>query len=118
MDQTSHTTQNHLKNTCKMCKGLGYIIEHKIVSEYDQNTPVEFATPCPACRGNQSDHRTGIPQMFSEADMGKFDFTRYGGGTGNIEHVEQLPGSVRLHIRFGEELKVIDQKWLLRSKYK
>ena len=39
-------------------------------------------------------------------------------GTGNIEHVEQLPGSVRLHIRFGEELKVIDQKWLLRSKYK
>ena len=39
-------------------------------------------------------------------------------GTGNIEHVEQLPGSVRLHIRFGEELKVIDQKWLLRTKYK
>ncbi len=29
-------------------------------------------------------------------------------GIGNIEHVEQLPGSVRLHIRFGEELKVID----------
>ena len=73
MDQTSHTTQSHLKNTCNVCKGLGYIIEHKIVSEYDQNTPVEFATPCPACRGNQSDHRTGIPQMFSEADMGKFD---------------------------------------------
>ena len=39
-------------------------------------------------------------------------------GTGNIEHVEQLPGSVGLHIRFGEELKVIDQKWLLRTKYK
>lgn len=39
-------------------------------------------------------------------------------GTGNIEHVEQLPGSVRLHIRFGEELKVINQKWLLRTKYK
>ena len=70
MDQTSHTTQSHLKNTCKVCKGLGYIIEHKIVSEYDQNTPVEFATPCPACRGNQSDHRTGIPQMFQRQTWG------------------------------------------------
>ena len=30
MDQTSHTTQSHLKNTCNVCKGLGYIIEHKI----------------------------------------------------------------------------------------
>ena len=44
-------------------------------------------------------------------------------GTGNIEHVEQLPGSVRLHIRFGEELKVIDQnpdctEAYLRTKYK
>jgi hypothetical protein len=25
---------------------------------------------------------------------------------------------VSLHIRFGEELKVIDQKWLLQTKYK
>ncbi|MDO4621901.1 MAG: hypothetical protein Q4B22_03010 [Eubacteriales bacterium] len=39
-------------------------------------------------------------------------------GEGIIEAVEQLQGSVRLHIRFGNELKKIDQKWLERSKYK
>ena len=38
-------------------------------------------------------------------------------GEGCIEEIEQGTGSVSLHIRFGEELKVIDQKWLLRTKY-
>lgn len=38
-------------------------------------------------------------------------------GEGAVEAIEQLQGSVRLHIRFGEELKKIDQKWLLRTKY-
>ena len=38
-------------------------------------------------------------------------------GTGYVEHIEQMECSVRLHIRFGEELKIIDQKWLLRTKY-
>ena len=39
-------------------------------------------------------------------------------GEGCIEKIEQGTGSVTLHIRFGEELKVIDQKWLLRTKYR
>ena len=39
-------------------------------------------------------------------------------GIGIIEGIEQMTGSVRLSIRFGEEVKVIDQKWLLRTKYK
>ena len=38
-------------------------------------------------------------------------------GEGCIEKIEQGAGSVTLHIRFGEERKVIDQKWLLRTKY-
>lgn len=38
-------------------------------------------------------------------------------GEGIVEKIEQLTGSVRLHIRFGEEIKMIDQKWLLRTKY-
>ncbi|MDO4647093.1 MAG: hypothetical protein Q4B26_00485 [Eubacteriales bacterium] len=38
-------------------------------------------------------------------------------GEGLVEQVEALEASVRLHIRFGEELKKIDQKWLVRSKY-
>nr|WP_308649075.1 hypothetical protein [uncultured Agathobacter sp.] len=39
-------------------------------------------------------------------------------GPGTIEQIEKLEGSVRLHIRFGDDLKKIDQKWLLRTKYK
>ena len=39
-------------------------------------------------------------------------------GAGVIEDIEKLTGSVRLHIRFGSELKIIDQKWLLKTKYK
>jgi hypothetical protein len=38
-------------------------------------------------------------------------------GPGVIEYIEQMSGSVRLHIRFGEETKVIDQKWLLKTTY-
>lgn len=38
-------------------------------------------------------------------------------GDGYIEKIEQSAGSVTLHIRFEEDVKVIDQKWLLRTKY-
>lgn len=38
-------------------------------------------------------------------------------GKGNVEHIQQMQDSVRLHIRFKDELKVIDQRWLLRTKY-
>lgn len=38
-------------------------------------------------------------------------------GEGIIEEIRQLSGSVRLYIRFKGELKVIDQKWLLQTKY-
>ena len=40
-------------------------------------------------------------------------------GEGIVEEVVQLPNSVRLHIRFPDnEVRKIDQKWLLRSKHK
>lgn len=39
-------------------------------------------------------------------------------GKGKVEHIQQNQDSVRLHIRFKEELKIIDQGWLLRTKYK
>lgn len=38
-------------------------------------------------------------------------------GLGIVENIEPLEGSVRLHIRFGEEMKKIDQKWLVRTRY-
>lgn len=37
-------------------------------------------------------------------------------GEGIIEKIEQRSCFVSLHIRFGEELKVIDQKWPLQTK--
>lgn len=40
-------------------------------------------------------------------------------GEGTVEEVVQLSNSVRLHIRFADdEVKKIDQKWLLRSGHK
>lgn len=36
-------------------------------------------------------------------------------GEGEVEEIEQLAGSVRLHVRFGEEIKKIDQQWLLKA---
>lgn len=39
-------------------------------------------------------------------------------GTGCVQHIEQMTGSVRLHIQFDDSLKIIDQKWLLHAKRK
>lgn len=39
-------------------------------------------------------------------------------GEGTVQDIEKQPSSVRLHILFGEELKVIDQKWLVKTEYK
>jgi hypothetical protein len=39
-------------------------------------------------------------------------------GEGTVKDIEQQPSSVRLHILFGEEIKVIDQKWLVKTGYK
>lgn len=38
-------------------------------------------------------------------------------GEGSVEKVQQMDGSVRLHIQFKEEMKIIDQKWMLKTKY-
>lgn len=39
-------------------------------------------------------------------------------GKGIIEKIEAKDASVSLHIRFGNEVKEIDQKWLFRTKFK
>lgn len=49
-------------------------------------------------------------EIGEEVDHPKF-------GEGLVEAIESCAGSVRLSIRFGNEIKVIDQKWLLRTKY-
>ena len=39
-------------------------------------------------------------------------------GEGTVQDIEKQPSSVRLHILYGDELKVIDQKWLVKTEYK
>lgn len=39
-------------------------------------------------------------------------------GEGTVQEIEKQPSSVRLHIAFGEEVKIIDQKWLVKTGYK
>ena len=39
-------------------------------------------------------------------------------GDGTIEQIQQDNRSVKLHIRFKNETKIIDQSWLLKTKYK
>ena len=38
-------------------------------------------------------------------------------GEGLVENIQQTDGAVKLHIRFQDEMKIIDQKWLLKTKY-
>ncbi len=38
-------------------------------------------------------------------------------GEGTVQKIEKMESSVRLHILFGEDIKVIDQKWLVKTKY-
>jgi RNA polymerase-interacting CarD/CdnL/TRCF family regulator len=39
-------------------------------------------------------------------------------GEGTVQEIEKQPSSVRLHIAFGDEIKIIDQKWLVKTGYK
>ena len=50
-------------------------------------------------------------------DKWKSGTVRWNICSGEKGDFEQGTGSVSIHICFGEELKVIDQKWLLRTKY-
>lgn len=52
--------------------------------------------------------------MYSIGDM--VEHPKFGQGV--IEKIEDGPGSVRLGIRFGEDIKMIDQKWMIKSGYK
>ncbi len=38
-------------------------------------------------------------------------------GEGTVKEIEKQPSSVRLHIAFGDEVKIIDQKWLVKTRY-
>ena len=86
MEKTNRDTLTHTYN-CRLCHDTGYVIQSVIIPEYDPKTPIEIGNPCPVCKGHCQDDATGIPTVFSEADMGRFDFGRYKAINPNFETV-------------------------------
>ena len=86
MEKTNRDTLIHTYN-CRLCHDTGYVIRSAIVPEYDPKTPLEIGDPCPVCKGHCQDDATGIPAVFSEADMRHFDFGRYKAINPNFEKV-------------------------------
>lgn len=63
---------------CNLCHDTGYIIEQVIIPEYDRSITVNVGEECPNCKGKIWTGDTGIPKIFSGADMSKFNFEEYG----------------------------------------
>lgn len=70
---------------CEICHDTGYLIKSVIVPEYDKAIPVSVGEPCPHCKGKIWTDDSGIPKIFSEADMSKFRFEEYDRDTKNLE---------------------------------
>lgn len=71
---------------CPVCGGSGWELYLSNIEGY--NAPLEFAKPCPECRGERRSHdRTGVPPQFYEADLSKFRFDLY---SRNMEKLEKL----------------------------
>lgn len=76
---------------CKICHDTGYAVKSMIVPDYDPTTHVLVGSPCPICKGRVDFGESGFPKMFSEADMGRFDFAAYKGQ--QTAYLEQITGS-------------------------
>lgn len=63
---------------CEECHDTGYIIEKRMMPEYDSKNPVEFANYCPKCKGKRrAADQTGIPESYFGANLCHFDFSVY-----------------------------------------
>lgn len=63
---------------CLACCDTGYEIYSKIVPGYDDETPIRFAKPCTHCSGSYRYGESGLPDMYHDCDMTKFDKSVYG----------------------------------------
>lgn len=66
------------RGLCRICHNTGYVVEKQLFPEYDAVIPLDVGTRCPVCQGKVKFEATGFPNIFSEADMTKFDFSEYG----------------------------------------
>ncbi len=55
--------------------------------DYDPITPVQMGSPCPVCKGRADLGNPGFPNIYSEADISKFDFSVYGE---NVDFTKQI----------------------------
>lgn len=63
-------------SSCPVCGGTGWEVRWEAAEGYPKM--LEFARPCPKCRGERRSHdRTGIPLQFYDADVSKFKFETY-----------------------------------------
>ena len=61
---------------CPVCGGTGTELFEKMIDGYD--TPLEYARPCPRCKGKSREHdETRVPPQFCDADLYKFGFDSY-----------------------------------------
>lgn len=62
-------------NECPDCGGSGWHLFPKYVEEYEET--LLFARRCSKCFGKIYKDLTRVPEQFSDADLGKFDFNVY-----------------------------------------
>lgn len=82
-------------DVCPVCHGTGWELYRPDKRLFEDTygdldiEPAEFAKKCSRCNGYiyQSTDRTGVPEMFSEADMSKFDWGFYEKGITNIKAI-------------------------------
>lgn len=78
----------HAYGDCPVCHGTGWELYTATVFDYGEPEDVEFARKCTKCRGiRRREDKTGVPEQFHDADMGKFDFDAYSGGSGKIQNL-------------------------------
>lgn len=95
-----------------------HYMEHHIVIPYEKKLKNPIHDKTVAIRDTyrrQQEHKSSQASIVQYTVGEQVQHPKFGEGC--IEKIEQATGSVTLHIRFGNEIKVIDQKWLLRTKY-
>ena len=90
---------------CELCQDTGFILEEVIDEEYDQNTTVSVAKPCPKCSNRKyQGEETGIPEQYFGKGLSNFDFKRYTQDVANIKAVGK------------DFIEQYDKRWAAMSK--
>ena len=73
--------QNQVSNSgndCPVCHGMGWELQKRTVFDYGEAMELNYAIPCTKCSGTHRMYdRTGVPDEYHDADIGKFKFDSY-----------------------------------------